>query len=298
MADDHQINVIITADTTDLTGKMPEAAASIQEFSQDSADTVDTLNKALQDAAQMSQKQWQQIMAPINRAFDESVDGVLKGTQTISQAVAKLGQNIALSVVNQGIDSVIDALPMMVTQWLAGETAMTGATMAGNAERTASNTTAATDGAAVESDANKQSVIGNAWAAAAAVYNNVAQIPYVGWILAPAAAAAAATAVIGFGANIPSAAGGWVVPSDQLAMVHENEMILPAKYTSMFNSMAASGGGAGGSGGGDTHVHFNVSAMDQQSVSQFFMSNGKHIAGAVSRQVRNGNQTLRQAAGG
>jgi hypothetical protein len=297
MADDNQIIVTVTADTSDLNAKMPEAADSIETFSKDGAGSVDVLSEALQSAAQMSQQQWQKIMTPITRAFDESVDGVLRGTQTMSEAVAKLGQNLALSVVNQGIDSVIDSIPMMVTQWIAGQNTMTAATTTANAQRTASNTTAATDGAATESAANKQSVLGNAWAAAAAVYNNVAQIPYVGWLLAPAAAAAAATAVIGFGANIPSAAGGWVVPSDQLAMVHENEMILPAKYTSMFNSMAASGGAGGGSGG-DTHVHFNVSAMDQNSVSQFFMSNGKHIANAVNRQVRNGNQTLRQAAGG
>ena len=294
---DNQINVTITADTTDLAGKMPEAANSIENFSKDGAGSVDTLNEVLQKAAALSQKQWQQIMAPINRAFDESVDGVLRGTQTISEAVAKLGQNLALSVVNHGIDNIIDAIPMMVTQWLAGDTAMTGATIAGNSQRTASNQAASTAGAAAEGEANQQSIFGNAWAAAAAVYNNVAQIPYVGWVLAPAAAAAAATAVIGFGANIPSAAGGWVVPSDTLAMVHENEMILPAKYTSMFNGMAANGAASSG-GGGDTHIHFNVSAIDQNSVSQFFMSNGKHIANAVNRQVRNGNQTLRQAASG
>jgi len=30
--------------------------------------------------------------------------------------------------------------------------------------------------------------------------------------------------------GIASAAGGWVVPSDQLAMVHQNEMISAGEY--------------------------------------------------------------------
>ena len=50
-------------------------------------------------------------------------------------------------------------------------------------------------------------------------------------IMGPAAAGPAAAgeaAVMAAAGGIASAAGGWVVPSDQIAMVHQNEMILPA----------------------------------------------------------------------
>ena len=45
--------------------------------------------------------------------------------------------------------------------------------------------------------------------------------------------------------GIASAAGGWVVPSDQLAMVHQNEMILPANISQGLQSMISANGGGG-----------------------------------------------------
>jgi hypothetical protein len=48
--------------------------------------------------------------------------------------------------------------------------------------------------------------------------------------------------------------GAYNIPTDQLAMVHKNELIMPAPQASAFRSMLESGGaGGGGQGGGDTH---------------------------------------------
>jgi hypothetical protein len=48
--------------------------------------------------------------------------------------------------------------------------------------------------------------------------------------------------------------------------------------------MAALGGGM--AGGGDTHVHFNVQAIDSRDVAQFFEENKSHIAAKVTDALR------------
>ncbi len=190
------------------------------------------------EAAQQTQAAWDKAFQPIGKAFDSAIDGMVRGTQTFNQTVQRMAQSIAAEYADSAAQGAL--------HWVASEAQKTAATLAGNAARTASTQGASTEGTAIEGAANKESVVGNAWSAAAAVYNNVSQIPYVGWVLAPAAAAAAAAAVLGFGDSIPSAAGGWVVPGDTLAMVHQNEMILPAHLSQGLSGMIANGQAASG----------------------------------------------------
>ena len=84
--------------------------------------------------------------------------------------------------------------------------------------------------------------------------------------------------------GIASAAGGWVVPSDQLAMVHQNEMILPANISQGLQGMISSNGGVGAS-----PVIINVSAIDSQDVKRFFQSNGSLLVSALNKAMRNGS---------
>ncbi len=118
--------------------------------------------------------------------------------------------------------------------------------------------------------------------AASATYASVAEIPYVGWALAPAAAAGAFAGVMAFG--LPSAAGGWAdVPNDGLAMIHKKEMVLPAPLAEKVRSMTD-----GSSSGGNTY-HFNISALDGNSVKDMFMKNGGIIMQSLTNQTRNLN---------
>ena len=105
---------------------------------------------------------------------------------------------------------------------------------------------------------------GNAWASAA-------EIPMVGWIIAPVAAAAAYAGVMAF------AEGGWDrVPSDQVAMIHKNEMVLPAHIAEPVRQMAARGGG-----GGDVHFHGT-------SAGGFFIAHQSELIAALRSANRNG----------
>jgi hypothetical protein len=83
-----------------------------------------------------------------------------------------------------------------------------------------------------------------------------------------------------------------MVPSTSLAMLHANEMVLPADISQGLQSMIAGGGSAGS--GGAANIMFNVSAMDSQSVAKFFQSNGSVLVAAINRAMRNGS-ALRSA---
>jgi hypothetical protein len=61
-------------------------------------------------AAQSSQRTWQTIMQPIQRAFDTSITGMILGTTTLQRAVANISQSIIGEFVNLGVK--------MVTNWI------------------------------------------------------------------------------------------------------------------------------------------------------------------------------------
>ena len=154
--------------------------------------------------------------------------------------------SVEQEIMEKFIEGALNTFGKLLVKWIDTETTQTAATVAGNAARTASSTAAATTTAAVESATQKQTVLGHAYSAAAAVYDDVSQIPYVGWVLAPPAAAAAFVAVAAFGGGIPSFdVGAYDLPSDTLAMVHKGEMIIPS---SIANDMRAGLGGSGGLG--------------------------------------------------
>jgi hypothetical protein len=75
------------------------------------------------------------------------------------------------------------------------------------------------------------------------------------------------------------------VPSDQLAMVHQNEMILPANISQGLQGMIT----ANGANGASSPVVINVSAIDSQDVKRFFHSNGGLLVAALNKAMRNGS---------
>jgi hypothetical protein len=84
------------------------------------------------------------------------------------------------------------------------------------------------------------------------------------------------------GGVVPSAAGGWVVPSFQgggiLSMLHPNEMVLPSHISEGLQGLYAGGGG------GHT-FNLNVSAWDARSV----MNAGPQLVAAINSAMRNGS---------
>lgn len=286
------IEIGIDAETSDLAASMAEGVALIRSMSTEVQQIFAAMSQSAQRATDgivhtsraggdKLQKEWQKALAPITRSFDNAISGMILGTTTLQQAMAHIGQSIVTTFVNNVVKQIVD-------NWLVAEFTKTAATEAGNATRTASDAAAGAAGVAAGAASTKQSVVQHAWSSAAAVYDDVAQIPYVGWILAPPAAAAAAAAVLAFGSNIPGlAVGAWNLPSDMVARLHAGETVLPADFASGFRAAV----GGGGAGGGTYNI--TIQAIDTQTGAQFLKNNAKTIATALQGQARNFNPALR-----
>jgi hypothetical protein len=222
---------------------------------------------------QTSQRTWQSLMQPIQRAFDTSITGMRLGTTTLQKAVANIAQSIIAEFVNLGVK--------MVTNWIASELAMTTATEAGAAARTAADGGGMATGLAIKAANAIKSIATDSAQAFSGIFAFLA--PIMGPAAAGPAAAGEAT-VMAAASGIASAAGGWMVPSDQLAMVHQNEMILPANISQGLQNMISANGGPGAGA-----VVVNASAIDSQDVKRFFQNNGSLLVNAVNKAMRNGS---------
>jgi hypothetical protein len=91
-------------------------------------------------------------------------------------------------------------------------------------------------------------------------YAATSDIPIIGPVLAPIAGAAAFAAVMAF-------EKGGIVPQDAYALVHHNEMVLPAPIASFIVNAASQGSG---NGGGQNHFVFapTVHAVDAEGVDR------------------------------
>jgi hypothetical protein len=147
--------------------------------------------------------------------------------------------------------------------------AQTAAVTAGAQAQVTAQTTAKSEGMAQSIAMGSAQIMNDAYQAAAGTYQAVAQIPYVGWLLAPAAAAGAFAAVAGFDVLTSAAGGQLQVPFDgQLTELHRNEMVLPASIAGRMRDHFA-GSPNSGAGGGDTFNMggLHIAGMDLASIA-------------------------------
>lgn len=154
-------------------------------------------------------------------------------------------------------------------QTVAQSTARTTAATTAAATQTSVTASAAASQQAIAAATGAQTVMGDAAKAFAGTYASVAQIPYVGWIMAPGAAAAAFAEVASMAGIASLATGTAYVPRDMPANLHEGEAVLPKPMAQSFRD-GTLGGGQGGGRWGDTHYHtHHWSAVDGHSVERF-----------------------------
>jgi hypothetical protein len=212
---------------------------------------------------------WTQIGDTISQAVDRSVLGIIQGTQTIGQAFAKLGQSILEEFVNLGIKKAMTSL------WSSlGDALGIGGALGGGG-----------GGGGLGSLLSGLPLIGSLFGGggAAGLGGGLTASLFGGGAAAGGSGALDAlgmVAVLEKGGIIPSAAAGWQVPGNTMAMLHKNEMVLPSHISQGFQDMFS---GRGGGGGGDVHIH----AIDTQSGAQFLMQHRS----AISQSWRNGGQS-------
>jgi hypothetical protein len=239
-------------------------------------DYADKIKKIDQSIHAERMKTVKQYLQPVTQAFDNSINGMLKGTMTFKQAMGNVGKAIK--------DSAINAARETLKNWIQTEASKTAATIMANLTRTNSDKGAAQESVLSTAWAAGKNILAAAWEAAANVYKSVASIPYVGPFMAPAMAIGAATVIGGYVGRIASAAGGYDIPAgvNPLTQLHEKEMVLPAKHADVIRSLSE-----GGTGGGAQPVNVNISAVDARSVKRLFMDHGGALTDSIRAQARN-----------
>jgi TP901 family phage tail tape measure protein len=203
-----------------------------------------------------SQASFNSIVSPIKSAFGSMIQGVIQGTTTLKQGLKNMAQSIVLSFAGALSNMAIDAAAHWAWELLGfgakettktvlkttSETAQTGATIAGVAARGAAEFAGAAASKTTGLAMSGASIMDAAAKAAAGTYASVAQIPYVGWILAPPAAALAFVAVAGYKTMLSSKGGDYNVSEDGVRMIHEQETILPATIAAPMREFFTNGG--------------------------------------------------------
>jgi len=194
----------------------------------------------------------------IQSFFSSSIMGMIQGTESLGQAVAKMGQ--------QMLQSFVDTLSRMVTEWIEQHIVMK------------------IFGIKTSAETSQADIQGSAAAGAAAAGASAAKLPF-GWALIAPITMAVFGMLSAFKGRVNSAAGGFYqVDRDQLALIHQNEMILPAGIADRLRSTVASGGGPGP----DVHVHVyhNVNAIDAASFKDSIKQHGNMIGNEVAKVLK------------
>ena len=217
--------------------------------------------------AEENKKAWDATVAPIERAIDRSVTGIILGTTTVQKALANLAQSIVAEFVNSAVKGVFGQIG-----------ALLGASAVGGDQDFSGALTGA--GEAVASGGVAQGLGSNGLFGSGGIGGLFEGISNL--------------FVFQQGGIVPSAQGGWAVPSlgpgGILAQLHSNEMVLPANISQGLQSMLAGSPVANGSGaGGAGSVIVNISAIDSQDVKRFFHSNGNLLVAALNKATRNGS---------
>jgi hypothetical protein len=307
MANDSELTVSFTADTSDLEAGAKTAAAAIDSFSAhvgqadplgDQLASISAMTTAFQNqmaagAVQANQKiaasarsaaadyaqVWKKTVASVVDSFGDGLLGMARGTETFHAAALKVAEsveNVFVKAIERTVVSHVLGETTKSAATTAGQATQTAATSAGVAARTATEQAGQAESLSLDLTATLKKITNAAAAAAAAAFHAFADIPVVGPALGAAAAAATFVAVEGFGA-LASASGGYDIGAENpLVQAHAREMILPASIAEPLRSMIATGGavGAGGLGGlgaagagGATH-NWNIQALDSRSFAR------------------------------
>jgi hypothetical protein len=164
------------------------------------------------------QREYEKTGEQIMNAFDSQFNAILTHHETWGAAMGKIVEKLGMDF--------LKAAEKMVVDWAASQLAMTQASVAGSAARTAAESASSTAGAAATIPNALHVIAADAAQAYEGVFAFFAPLLGLG---AAGPAAAASGAVMAAGGAVASAdIGMYNVPFDQLAMIHRNELIMPA----------------------------------------------------------------------
>jgi hypothetical protein len=260
----------------------------------------------LNEKAQETKKLVDGWAAPFKSAFNSmessissGLSGLITGATTWGKTMTNIGTRLVDGVVDTGLNTLskfaakaIDATATGTLGDLAGK--FIGENLLKLAPSAVADTTgvATTTAAMGTMTAATTTAMGTMTATVATAMAAMASAVAGGEAAQTTAAVADAVIPFAKGGIVPSAAGGWALPSypgTQPALLHAKEMVLPAHISEGLQSAIGKGGGLGGG------VTFNLNAVaaDGPAIERLFRSNGRLITDAVKSGVRNNALTPR-----
>lgn len=205
-------------------------------------------------------QRYQTFFSALNSSFGSHIQSLIRGQETFRQAF--------LGILGDMVSGFINALVQMGLKWAEQKAVDLAISLTTNATKVTADE-ASYAAAAAAGHASTMALITDAAALSAAnTFASISAIPIVGPELAPAAAAAAETTVLGFEA-LAFAKGG-IVPSTQMALVHQNEMILPPNLSQGMQNIINNGGTSNSRGGDTIHAPFSpqIHEFDSEGVDR------------------------------
>ena len=230
-----------------------------------------------EEAAQREKARLEELQSILVSSFQQSLDGILAGTMSFSDAMANIWQGIG-NVLNKIIWQMVEdwvraealkVVSAMKTSVLTSAAAIKSATVSSGAKATETSLS-------ITNDAAK----GTAAAIAAWASKNPIAAIAIGAVIG-----AAIYALLG---NVKSAKGGYanVEMDGQMAQLHKGEMVLPAQLAEGIRNIAMGNQASGNSGS----VTYNINAMDASSFDSYLKANAGSVFAANKLALRNGSQ--------
>jgi hypothetical protein len=320
-------------DSTEYAALQNKKVLLAQQYTNEVAKLNEQLAAAQKKQYEAELAPWKSLMEDMGGAANTMINGVLSGTQTWKQALTKSYDDLGIKFAEVMVKMTGEYLAFEATSGkgflgfgtsnpfaalsggaatgatgAAGNTATSALTTAitGNTAVTTQNTSgilqqlssmlesvAQTLGLTTATTAQATATTANATATSTAAATTTGGL--IPTIAANITALTANTTALIASKALPSYdVGSWSIPTDQVAMVHAGEMIIPAQQAGQIRSGAASiGGSSGGVSGGGGNFTINVNAIDTQSGANFLKQNANVIAQTLSGSMRNFNSNLR-----
>lgn len=242
----------------------------------------DQMAELTRSALQQQERDYQAFGNSITQAFNSQLRGLLAGTTNWRTAFK--------SALDDLLIRFIEWCETTAEHYVLAEALKTAATTSGVAARTSAEQGGAAASLGAQGAAAVRSILTSAAEAFAGVFGFLA--PLMGPFAAGPAAAAQATVAGMAGAVVSADIGMWQVPRDQLALIHQNELVMPAGPAGALRDMLTDAPSGGGGGGGPVAIHptthFHVNAIDGASVASWMRQNGPGMAKALDQAVRHG----------
>lgn len=262
------------ASPEDVSAIKSEGAEKISEITDQANIKISHLKLTMKDL----ETTFESAFKKMGTAFNTAMAGWITGTESFRKAFSK--------GLLQMEGDLVQSLLRMAEQWLKHLALKAAAKQVADTTDVVSTQVAASEKNSIEQESNLKSIFMSAKSAAAKAWDALSNIPLVGPILGAAAAAATFAGVMALAAFEQGGIVGGL-GSEQLAMVHKNEMILPASISQKVQDSVTNPNQAQGSGGGDVHLH--VHAIDVNSVKNFFHNNRDQVARTMKRAMRDGH---------